>query len=329
MTLAPPLAPAAKAFREMVVAEALRAAETARRIPMRVAGTELRLEIADPGLGAALLPAINHHEIPAATDPTRLIVWSSPLPQFPWGPEHLGRGGAVAGLSHGPVRATAAADGSSLMLWDAERRLACCWFADLDGVKPWDRAAPLRTALHFALAGPNRQLVHGAVVGVDGRGALLAGPGGSGKSTTTLACLRAGMQVVGDDYAAAELDGRRARAWNLYSSVKVGEREGGPHGEDRRRTLIVGRDLAGAMTESLRLTTVLIPRVVNAAASSLTEASPAAALRALAPSTLLQAPYEDRPDMDLLAALARTLPASHLNLGADRGIPAIREVLTA
>ncbi len=327
MNFAAPLAPAAQDFREIVVAEASRAAEAAQHVNMRIAGDDLRLVVADPGLGAALLPAIHHHEIPAAADPTRLIVGSFPLSQFPWGPENLGRGGAVAGLSQGPVRATAAADGSSLMLWDAGRRLACCWFAGLDGVRPWDRAAPLRNALHFALAGPHRQLLHGAVVGVDGRGALLAGPGGSGKSTTTLAAIHAGMQVVGDDYAAVELDGRRVQAWNLYCSVKVGERDGGPHGIDRRQTLIIGRDLPGTMTESLTLTTVLLPRITGSPVSSLTEASPAAALRALAPSTLLQAPHDDHPDMGLMVALARALPAYHLNLGADQGIPAIREAL--
>jgi hypothetical protein len=127
--------------------------------------------------------------------------------------------------------------------------------------------------------------------------------------------------------AAVELDGRRAQAWNLYSSVKVGERDGGPYGIDRRQTLIIGRDLPGAMTESLTLTTVLLPRVTGGPVSSLTEASPAAALRALAPSTRLQAPHDDHPDMGLMVALARRLPASHLNLGADQGIPAIREAL--
>jgi hypothetical protein len=74
MNFAAPLAPAAQDFREMVVAEALRAAETAQHVNMRIAGDDLRLDVADPGLGAALLPAIRHHEIPAAADPTRLTV---------------------------------------------------------------------------------------------------------------------------------------------------------------------------------------------------------------------------------------------------------------
>lgn len=335
MITARPLEPAAQTFREMLVGEAMLAAGSAGSRPLRVAGTILELVIADVDVGAALLPPIRHlladdadrAVLPAAA--ARLVVWSAPLPPFPWGSSHLGRGGAISGLSHGPVRATAAADGSSMMLWDGERRLACCWFAGPHGVTRWDRAAPLRTALHFALASPHRQLVHGASIGADGRGVLLAGPGGSGKSTTTLACLEAGLQVVGDDYAAVELVDGRALAWNLYASIKVGERDAGPGGRDDRKTLILGADLPGLPTEFVDLAAVLLPRVVGGPTSSLTGTGPADALRALAPSTLLQAPYEERPSLGLLADLARLLPAHQLHLGADRGVPAIREAVMA
>jgi hypothetical protein len=322
------LGPAAQGFREMLVADALRAGETAARAQLRIAGVDLAFDIADPDIAAALLPALRHHVRPVGGRElplTRLIVWSSPLEPFPWNTRHLGRGGAVEGFSYGSVRAVAAADNTSLVLWDGERHLACCWFAGVSGVTRWDRAAPLRTALHFVLSSPERQLVHGAVVGAGGRGALLAGPGGSGKSATTLACLQAGLEVVGDDYAVVELVGRRA--WNLYGSIKVGEREPGPGGRDDRRTLILGHDLPGTPSESLELAALLLPRVVGGSRSSLAMASPAEALRALAPSTLIQAPYEDQPSLGILAHLARAVPAYHLELGDDRGVPAIREVV--
>ena len=341
MIYSDPLAPGAHAFRELIVEAALDARKFADIVVMRIAGVDLELAVADADLGAALLPALRHHIRADAihtdvtrgdgddTDTTRLVVWSGPMEPFPWNGRHLGRGGAVAGLSHGPVRATAAADDTSLMLWDDERRIACCWFAGVAGVNRWDRAAPLRTALHFALAGPHRQLVHGAVVGIGGRGVLLAGPGGSGKSTTTLACLQAELQVVGDDYAAVDFRAGRTRAWNLFRSIKIGEREPGVNGRDHRRTLILGEDLPGSVTEMLELSAVLLPQVAGGTHSSVSTATSAEALRALAPSTLLQTPYEEEPSMGLLAQLARSLPAYHLNLGADRGVAAIRQVLTA
>lgn len=330
------LTPAAQAFRERVIAAALHASSSAPTSTLRIAGVDIRLAIADADVEAVLLSALQHHihpgEVPVGghdAPTTTLIVWSAPMKVFPWTSSDLGRGGAVAGLSHGPVRATAVTDGTSLMLWDRERRIACCWFAGVDGVTRWDRAAPLRTALHFALARPHRQLVHGAVVGSNDRGVVLAGPGGSGKSTTTLACLQAGLQVVGDDYAAIDVTARRTRAWNLYRSIKVGERTAGVSGCDHRRTLILGEDVPGQVTEMLELSAVLLPHVTHGPQSSLSPATPAEALRALAPSTLLQAPYEERPSMGLLAHLARALPAYHLSLGADRGVSAIRQLLDA
>ena len=336
MICSPPLAPGAQAFRELVVTATLRARKSADIATLRIADVDLELAIADTNVGDALLPALRHHihSVVARgdgydTDTTRLVVWSGPMDPFPWNSVHLGRGGAIAGLSHGPVRATATVDNTSLMLWDQERRIACCWFAGVHGITRWDRAAPLRTALHFALAGPHRQLVHGAVVGIGGRGVLLAGPGGSGKSTTTLACLHAGMQVVGDDYAAVDFPAGRTRAWNLFRSIKIGEREAGVNGRDDRRTLILGEDLPGSANEMLELSAVLLPRVVGGRHSSVSTATSAEALRALAPSTLLQIPHEEHPSMGLLARLARSLPAYHLNLGADRGVAAIRQVLTA
>ncbi|MBB3748110.1 hypothetical protein FHT44_000571 [Mycolicibacterium sp. BK634] len=328
MTTAGQLAAAPQAFRGMVVNRALHAASSVPALWLRIAGITIQLNIADPELDSALMPALRHHLCEPTSAPiVQLVAWSTPLGPFPWGPSHLGRGGSVAGLSHGPVRTCAAPDETSLVLWDSERRLACCWFAGAGGVTRWDRAAPFRTALHFALSGRRHQLIHSAAVGSGGRGALLAGPGGSGKSTTTMACLLAGLQVVGDDYSVIELGDGRARAWNLYNSIKVGER--GPADRDDRRTLIVGDDLPGASTDFLDVAAILLPRVVNARHSTLTPTSSAEALRALAPSTLLQAPAEGKPSLGLLADLARAAPAYHLNLGADRGVPAIAEVVAA
>jgi hypothetical protein len=49
-------------------------------------------------------------------------------------------------------------------------------------------------------------------------------------------CYEAGIQIVGDDYAAVELAGAQPRAWNR--SMKVGERDHSPGGFDHRWTLI-------------------------------------------------------------------------------------------
>lgn len=61
-------------------------------------------------------------------------------------------------------------------------------------------------------------MLHGAAVGVDGKGVIIAGKGGAGKSTLSVACLMAGMDFVGDDYFMLTGSGI-LQAMPVYSSV--------------------------------------------------------------------------------------------------------------
>ena len=53
------------------------------------------------------------------------------------------------------------------------------------------------------------------------RGGLLAGPGGSGKSTTTLNLLRQGMSSAGDDYAVLAPGGGACQVHTVYRTLKL------------------------------------------------------------------------------------------------------------
>ena len=61
-------------------------------------------------------------------------------------------------------------------------------------------------------------MLHGAVVGAEGRGILIAGRGGAGKSTLSVSCLLAGMDFVGDDYVFLSAAGEM-KAFSLFSVV--------------------------------------------------------------------------------------------------------------
>ena len=62
--------------------------------------------------------------------------------------------------------------------------------------------------------------VHGAAVGVNGRGVLLAARGGGGKSTLAAACLLSGMDYVADDYVLVSAEGP-IRAMPMSSSLNM------------------------------------------------------------------------------------------------------------
>ena len=72
---------------------------------------------------------------------------------------------------------------------------------------PWDFGAPLRQHLRWLLPQHGLRLTHAAAVGRNGRGALLVGDGGSGKSATTLAAIASGLVTCGDDYVATGVNG--------------------------------------------------------------------------------------------------------------------------
>ena len=73
-----------------------------------------------------------------------------------------------------------------------------------------------------------RRIAHAASLGRDGRGILLLGHGGAGKSGTALAGVAAGLQTVGDDYVALSglRSGRRAAA---VPHRQAGPRRPRPH----------------------------------------------------------------------------------------------------
>lgn len=84
---------------------------------------------------------------------------------------------------------------------------------------PWETGGPLRVFLHWAFAGSSARLCHAATLGLDGKGVLLAGSGGSGKSGTTLAGIAAGLATVGDDYSLVAQE-EAVAAYPLYRLLK-------------------------------------------------------------------------------------------------------------
>ncbi|MBE6963740.1 MAG: hypothetical protein E7443_03945 [Ruminococcaceae bacterium] len=63
-------------------------------------------------------------------------------------------------------------------------------------------------------------LLHAAAVGAGGKGVLVVGRGGSGKSTFSVSCMTEGMDFVSDDYTLISASGS-LRAMPIYTTVAV------------------------------------------------------------------------------------------------------------
>ncbi len=132
----------------------------------------------------------------------------------------------------------------SLQIYDPGKRICVVAIQNLQKLPGWVFAAPLRTSIGLALQSHGAQLVHGAAVGHAEGAILITGHGGSGKSTTTLSCLKAGLSVLGDDYVAvrpAQGPGGRPVVYNVFSSLKLRPEENGQQAgemDNRRKQML-------------------------------------------------------------------------------------------
>lgn len=200
--------------------------------------------------------------------------------------------------------------------------------ADAAAIPPWDRACPLRALLTWWFAPQGLLLAHGAAVGSEDGAVVLVGRGGSGKSTTSLACLADGLGFLGDDYVL--IDSRAALVWSTYGSAKLA-----PEHLDRYPDLLcpdaplpldppdakaVGwplRDRPTARVLSAPIRAFVVPSVVGGPICELVSQSASRALMALAPLTMFQTPGDQRVAFELASAVVRAVPSLELRLGDD------------
>lgn len=201
---------------------------------------------------------------------------------------------------------------------------ACYWTKDAAALPYYEHSAPLLHLLHWWLGERDLHLVHAGAVGTPAGGVLLVGPGGSGKSTSTLACLGSPLGVVADDYTVVGLS-PEPRAMALYRTAKL------ERGHDRRveglidqlpdpaNPVAVPNDKAlyflDRVEPEVPLRAVLVPKVTGRSGHRLVEMPRSRAFAALAPSSILQLPGAGGRALAALRALLDLVPVYGLELG--------------
>lgn len=314
------------------------------RQSLLIAEKSVELNVAGRRLAERILPALIHNAGgDAASADLRVNLWDQAetgvaLPDPPWRHGGIVRRGEIEGLRNERFQIALEAGFGAYSLFDRETRRAIFVAPDAKAIPYYESAAPIRSIMSWWLAERGRQLVHGGAVGLNGRGVLLAGKGGSGKSTTSLLCLEAGFQYVSDDYTILSLD-PAPTAHSLYNSAKIRAEDAArfprlfskPRGDarDEKQHIFVREQLPEQVVGALRVEAVLLPRVLGEGPTEIVPVSAAEALRALAPSTIFQLPGAGAPAFSFLAALIRNVQVRRLNLGASRSDVArcIREFL--
>lgn len=189
----------------------------------------------------------------------------------------------------------------------------------------WFAGAPLRQHLHWLLRARGWRIAHAASLGLNGRGILILGHGGAGKSGTALAGIAAGLQTVGDDYVA--LGGQApAVACALFRIVKQdraglaripGLTERTAHLPLNWRNKVEfdpSGFYPGCFAEALRIEAIVLPHVVHATVPRFVPASAGEAMRSLMRTNLYQVPGEAEDGFEYYGSLMRSRPVLRLEL---------------
>lgn len=192
----------------------------------RLAGFTFCLQFAGNVMAEALTPALKHLRVEEQdTSDLTICIWdsshTSPV-EFPWPNNVYDLRGEVIGYNNDQIYTVVDIHTKALNVFDKESKLALFWVKDAAQLPWWIGGSPLQLILHWWMREQGHQLTHAAAIGYPEGGVLLAGKSGSGKSTTALACMKAGMKYVGEDYC---LISDLPKIWvhSVYNSAKIGE----------------------------------------------------------------------------------------------------------
>ncbi|HEY5563950.1 MAG TPA: hypothetical protein VIL33_00070 [Rhodothermia bacterium] len=190
----------------------------------------------------------------------------------------------------------------------------------------YERAKPFLFPLLLWHGDRNAQVIHAALVEKGGRGVLIVGREGAGKTTTALACVQAGFNYLADDYVALKEEGRFFHGYSIYNSTWLDEthvthfpplRAHMFAGHEAKRPVLLSEVWPDRLSRVATIRMVVIPLVGNGSACTVRPASRREALFAVAPTSIAKRPGTSQRDLDRLGRLVESAPLHVLELGDD------------
>jgi hypothetical protein len=296
---------------------------------------------AEPGGLAALTGMIAHRAVGdlPATALLDITAAAAPeleplLPSDPHGPDRVLLSSATAYCLWDPH------GGGKLTAIDRTNRRGVVWYRAAGRLASWDVARPFLHAFKGLAPATGLLPVHAAAVALGGRGILIAGFSGAGKTSTALACVEAGWRYVGDDVVL--LGGPPLRATNLYRSARVREdmfarlpaslaglvtlsTDSG----ELKAEVDIGR-LAASVIGDAAIAAIVVPRRQGAPGVVIAPLRRSAALRELSVNTLVAMPGDAAASHEAMARAMHDTPCYCLDPGPDLArVPAALASLAA
>jgi hypothetical protein len=188
----------------------------------------------------------------------------------------------------------------------------------------YEKAAPMRMIFHYWAQAQGLILLHGASVGFNHKGVLMAGRGGSGKSTTALSAALAGFDYLGDDYVIADPNGKTIHSlygssktrWNAEKIIPdIKELAINSGSEDEKGIFFLDKDKGFNIGKSLALKAVLLPVITGGSETCFVKINGTEALMSLASSTIFQMPGSGKELLSEISKLIKDIPQYRIMLG--------------
>lgn len=304
-------------------------------VARRLAGRTVRFSFAGESLRPVLLRALAHLDRArdsVATD-LDILCWDTretgvELPRAPWQWPDAAARVQIALPAAAPFRVFATPSLDTVTFFDVRRRRAFFCTADARRLPTHWHGSPLLDLFSSWAGTQHLQLLHAGCVGTEAGGVLLAGRAGSGKSTAVLSATISGLSYVSDDWCLLET-GSPPIAHSLYSTGKLHRNHLARFpalqpvafdpvtDEFDKPVIFVHEAFPGRAVSALSLRAVVLPMQFDSLPGNRHRISSGEALRALAPTTLLNLPGSRTHGLTFMADVVRRLPCFRIELGSN------------
>ncbi|MGK2964544.1 MAG: hypothetical protein ACSLFM_02945 [Tepidiformaceae bacterium] len=298
-----------------------------------VAGRTIEIQFSSAVLERTMFRGLAHIESTATDAPALTIAaWDTEtsgvaLPVSPAELETYMEGGLPSSVPVDGVLASLGRPNPGVSMLELATGRAVYVIPDANRVPHPDLSGPFVTILNWWSTRQGLLWLHAAAIGDGGDGVLIIGRGGSGKSTTSLACVSAGMEYAGDDYCIVEPE--TLTALSVSNGGKLALHAIGrlpnlrphiinPQSIERHKGVIyLWEVFPDGVRRSLKLRGIVFPVRKGVAVGAIRPMTPGESLRELAPSSLLQLSAGEAPSLRRMADLVKRLPSYALELPED------------
>lgn len=192
----------------------------------------------------------------------------------------------------------------------------------------WGR--PLHVPLALWYSDRDLPLIHAALVSIDGQGILLAGASEAGKTTSSLSCLEAGFDYLGDDLVALQVGPDGVWGHSIYASAFADDdaltrvasirRLAIParYDYEHKKLVFISELVPSRLIDKTAIRAVALVGLGDRRKTSAEPAAKADSLMVLARSSLHNGVLSPgRRGFELLGELCRRVPTFRVEIGTD------------